>query len=153
MRLNLTGLFLVGCCFAAFGCTSKESAPAEQKAEPAAAEPKEAQPAAAEPEKTEVAAMDPAAEAKQIFQTRCTVCHGADGKGDGPGAAALNPKPRDYTNQEWQKSVTDEHLHETIVKGGQAMGLSAGMPPNPDLADKPQVVDELVKIVRSFGSK
>ncbi|MGD8607651.1 MAG: cytochrome c [Myxococcales bacterium] len=148
MRLNLTGIFLVGCCLAAFGCTSKETAPAEQKAEPAAAEP-----AAAEPEKTEVAAMDPAAEAQQIFQSRCTVCHGQNGKGDGPGAAALNPKPRDYTNEEWQKSVTDEHLHETIVKGGLAMGLSAGMPPNPDLADKPEVVDELVKIVRGFAGK
>lgn len=150
MRLNPIGLLIVGCCLAAFGCTSKETAPAEQKAESAAPEPEKTAP---EPEKTEVAAMDPAAEAQQIFQSRCTVCHGQDGKGDGPGAAALNPKPRNYTNEEWQKSVTDEHLHETIVKGGQAMGLSAGMPPNPDLADKPEVVDELVKIVRGFAGK
>jgi mono/diheme cytochrome c family protein len=150
MRLNLTGFFIVGCCLTAFGCTSKETAPAEQKAEPTAPEPAKAAP---ESEKTEVAALDPATEAQQIFQSRCTVCHGQDGKGDGPGAAALDPKPRNYTNVEWQKSVTDEHLHQTIVKGGQAMGLSAGMPPNPDLANKPEVVDELVKIVRGFSGK
>ena len=153
MRTNLVGLLIVGGCLAAFGCTSKETAPPEQEAEPAAAEPTKAEPSTPEPEKTEVAAADPAAEAKQIFENRCAVCHGQDGKGDGPGAAALNPKPRDYTSMDWQKPVTDEHLHKVIVYGGPSVGLSAGMTPNPDLESKPEVVDELVKIVRGFGGK
>jgi cytochrome c5 len=148
MRTNVVGLLIVGGCLAALGCTSKETAPAEQKAEPTKAEP-----STPEPEKTEVAAADPAAEAKQIFENRCAVCHGQDGKGDGPGAAALNPKPRDYTSREWQESVTDEHLHKVIVYGGPSVGLSAGMTPNPDLENKPEVVDELVKIVRGFEKK
>ena len=38
-----------------------------------------------------------AREAHQLFQTVCSTCHGADGKGDGSAAAMLNPKPRDYT--------------------------------------------------------
>jgi cytochrome c553 len=90
-------------------------------------------------------------ESKDIFAQRCTVCHGADGKGNGPGAAALNPKPRDYTDKNWQKSASDDQLKKIIVGGGPAIGKSPLMPPNPDLQAKPQVVDGLVAIVRQFG--
>jgi mono/diheme cytochrome c family protein len=140
------GIYIVAmlACLAAFGCTSKEAAPAEPKEEPAQAEP-----GAAEP----VAAKDPAAEAQEIFQSRCVTCHGATGKGDGPGSAALDPKPRNYTSAEWQKSVTDEHLKKIIVEGGAAVDLSPLMPPNPDLTDKPQVVDALVAVIRNFGDQ
>lgn len=34
---------------------------------------------------------------KKLFQANCISCHGATGKGDGPVAAALNPKPADLT--------------------------------------------------------
>jgi hypothetical protein len=47
--------------------------------------------------------------------------------------------------------VTDDQIRETIVKGGAAVGKSPLMAPNPDLADKPAVVDALVKKVRAFG--
>jgi mono/diheme cytochrome c family protein len=97
------------------------------------------------------AATDPKAEADQIFSQRCSVCHGADGKGDGPGAAALNPKPRNYTDAEWQKSVTDDYIAKVIVEGGAAVGKSPTMVANADLKDKPEVVKALVAKVRSFG--
>ncbi|HLZ73027.1 MAG TPA: CopD family protein [Dehalococcoidia bacterium] len=34
---------------------------------------------------------------KAIYAQNCVVCHGSTGHGDGPGAAALNPKPLDLT--------------------------------------------------------
>lgn len=148
MRIHWIHVFVVGACLAVAGCTSKENAPAEQAAEPVKAEP-----STPEAEKTELAAGDPAAEAKEIFQNRCTVCHGEHGKGDGPGSAALDPKPRNFTLVEWQESVTDEHIHKIIVYGGIAVGKSAAMPANPDLDGKPEVVDEIVKIVRSLEGK
>ena len=89
--------------------------------------------------------------ADTIFATRCAACHGTDGKGTGPAAAALNPKPRDYTSEEWQKSVTDQQISQTIVKGGQSVGKSPLMTPNPDLENRPEVVAQLVQIVRGFG--
>src|SRR6478735_6518537 len=46
--------------------------------------------------------------------------------------------------------VTDEHIKKTIVEGGASVGKSPAMAANPDLADKPDVVTELVKIVRAF---
>jgi mono/diheme cytochrome c family protein len=142
MRVKVIGL-LLGSVIGIAGCTSKDAAPAEPKAaEPApapAAEP------AAEP------ASDPVAEAQEIYKSRCTVCHGASGKGDGDGSAALDPKPRDFTSADWQKEVTDEHLTKIIVYGGAAVGKAPTMPANPDLDAKPDVVAELVKHIRSLG--
>lgn len=37
------------------------------------------------------------ADGKAIYAQNCVVCHGSTGHGDGPGAAALNPKPLDLT--------------------------------------------------------
>ena len=98
----------------------------------------------------EKATVAQSTDARELFAARCGVCHGASGKGDGPGAAALVPKPRDYTNKEWQASVTDEQLKKVIVSGGAAVGKSPAMPASPDLDGKPEL-DALVAIVRSFG--
>ncbi len=90
-------------------------------------------------------------QAQQIFSTRCSVCHGLTGHGDGPGALALDPKPRNYHDTAWQDSVTDKEIETAILYGGAAVGRSAAMVPNPDLASKPDVVAALREIVRKFG--
>lgn len=89
-------------------------------------------------------------EAQSIFELRCTPCHGPKGAGDGPGSAGLTPKPRNFTDAEWQKSVNDNHI-ETIIKfGGAAVGKSPAMPSNPDLMAKPDVVSALREVIRGF---
>ena len=93
------------------------------------------------------------AEAREIFRVRCVTCHGTDGTGSGPGAAALNPKPRNYADPVWQQATKDEDIKNIIIVGGAAVGKSPGMPSNPDLRDKPEVVNGLLEIVRSFGKK
>jgi mono/diheme cytochrome c family protein len=90
-------------------------------------------------------------EARSVFQTLCATCHGPKGLGDGQAAAALDPKPRNYTDKAWQASVTDDDLRNIIKFGGAAVGKSAVMPGAPQLKDKPEVIDELVKIIRNFG--
>ena len=109
---------------------------------------------AAPPAETATAvAANPAAEAKKYFTQNCVVCHGANGKGDGPGAANLNPKPQNYTDPKWQDKVKDDELKKAIIQGGAAVGRSPIMPAHPDLKKKPEVVDELVKVIRSFKGK
>lgn len=93
---------------------------------------------------------DVAAEARLLFKVRCATCHGAEGRGDGPGGAVLTPKPRNFTDSVWQDGVKDEQLREIIVKGGAAVGKSPGMAANPDLEKEPEVVSELVKIIRGL---
>ncbi len=93
----------------------------------------------------------PTEEARTTFKQVCATCHGENGMGDGPGAAALNPKPRNYTDKQWQASVTDDQIAKTILLGGAAVGKSPAMPAQPQLRDKPEVVAQLVRIVRTFG--
>jgi mono/diheme cytochrome c family protein len=90
-------------------------------------------------------------EAQQTFHTLCITCHGESGHGDGIAAANLNPKPRNYTDKKWQASVTDDQIRQIILNGGASVGKSPVMPASPQFKNKPGVVDELVRIVRSFG--
>jgi cytochrome c553 len=90
-------------------------------------------------------------EARKQFIGRCASCHGMEGKGDGPGSTNLNPKPRNYTDKQWQKSVTDEQIAKTIMYGGAAVGKSPIMPASPELQSKPELVTALVKVIRGFG--
>jgi mono/diheme cytochrome c family protein len=90
-------------------------------------------------------------QATQIFDERCSACHGAEGRGDGPGAAALKPKPINFHDPNWQKSVSDDQIAKAIVYGGSAVGLSNQMASNPDLEDEPEVVKALVAHVRELG--
>jgi len=106
--------------------------------------------AAAEPDSQAPSGAEAKGEAEQMFRSRCVVCHGEKGLGNGPGSTALNPKPRNYTDGTWQANVTDDQIKNVIMYGGAAAGKSPIMPASPDLQSKPEVVDELVKIVRGF---
>ncbi|HEX3035704.1 MAG TPA: cytochrome c [Thermodesulfobacteriota bacterium] len=70
---------------------------------------------------------DPA-KGKQVYTNTCASCHGQQGKGDGPAAAALDPKPRDHTGAEYMSSISDEYMFKVISQGGAAVGKSQLMP-------------------------
>lgn len=69
---------------------------------------------------------DPA-KGKEIFQTNCATCHGPEGKGNGPAAAALNPKPRNLSDAEYMSTLSNEHLIKVITEGGASVGKSPMM--------------------------
>ena len=126
-------------------------APPKAPAAPATSAPPAAPaPAAPAPPAATDSGAPISAEATNVFNTRCSICHGTTGHGDGPGAVALNPKPRSFGDPTWQAGVTDEHIAKVTVEGGPAVGLSALMVPNPDLASKPEIVKDLVRLVRVF---
>jgi mono/diheme cytochrome c family protein len=107
----------------------------------------------AKPESGPRAPVAQASEAQRMFMTVCATCHGADGSGNGPAAESLTPKPRNYTDPEWQASVTDADIKKIILEGGQANGKSPMMPAQMQLKDKPDVLNELVIIIRGFARK
>jgi mono/diheme cytochrome c family protein len=90
------------------------------------------------------------AEATKIFQTRCTPCHGATGRGDGATAKGLTPPPRDFSSAAWQSGITDENIERVITLGGMGVGKSPAMPPNPDLTAKPEIVKALRAHIRGL---
>lgn len=74
------------------------------------------------------AAKGDAAKGKETYDKLCQGCHGATGKGDGPAAAALNPKPGDMTNKAAMSKLTDKYLFDITAKGGAALQKSPLMP-------------------------
>jgi mono/diheme cytochrome c family protein len=70
-----------------------------------------------------------AANGKKLAETNCVACHGPGGKGDGAAAAALNPKPADWTSAKVQ-SESDGELFWKISNG------RGPMPPWKHLSEK-----------------
>jgi mono/diheme cytochrome c family protein len=69
------------------------------------------------------------AKGKDLFAKHCAGCHGPTGKGDGPAAAALTPKPKDLTDKAYAAGLKDQYLFDLIQKGGAAVGKSPLIPP------------------------
>jgi mono/diheme cytochrome c family protein len=63
---------------------------------------------------------------QELYSQNCASCHGDTGKGDGPAAAALDPKPRDLTDT--AANASEPYIHWVIAEGGAAANLSSSMP-------------------------
>lgn len=59
----------------------------------------------------------------ELFQTQCAACHGALGRGDGPSAASLNPRPTDLTNRLRARERSLFALHQIISNGVQGTAM------------------------------
>lgn len=57
-----------------------------------------------------------AEKAAALYKDLCASCRGIKGKGDGPPAAALNPKPKDFTDCKSMAKESDETVFK-IIKG------------------------------------
>ena len=57
---------------------------------------------------------------KKVFAANCLACHGAAGRGDGPAANALTPKPRDLSDPAIQ-SQTDGSMFWKLTEGKKPM--------------------------------
>ncbi|TGL60646.1 c-type cytochrome [Leptospira sarikeiensis] len=83
-------------------------------------------------------------EGKKLFlENGCNTCHGETGAGDGPAAASLNPKPRNYkapANQ-WKNGPTEAGVLKT---------LNNGIPSNPVMASYKFLGDEKLKKVAKY---
>jgi len=71
------------------------------------------------------------AKGKELFAAQCVACHGAEGKGDGPAASALNPHPRNFTATEgWKNGRKPTMVFKTLKEGlpPSAMASFATLP-------------------------
>ncbi|TMA13113.1 MAG: cytochrome c [Deltaproteobacteria bacterium] len=94
------------------------------------------------------AAEDPAS----LFAGICSVCHGVGGKGDGPAATGLHPKPADFTDCKVMAADSDQALLKIIKEGGQSVGRSTVMPSWKDSLSDDQI-RSLVKYIRGLCKK
>ena len=83
---------------------------------------------------------------QRLYAQRCAVCHGPDGRGNGPAAPSLIPRPRDLTLGQFKYTSTppgqppsDADLLGVLANGLQASAMPAfGDLLSPD--DLPQLV-------------
>jgi len=62
---------------------------------------------------------------KASFGVNCASCHGPKGEGDGVAAAALNPKPRNFSTDQLKNGAKVGQVFETLDKGVQGTAMIA----------------------------
>jgi len=81
---------------------------------------------------------------EKIAKINCVSCHGKKGKGDGPAAVALNPKPADWTSKRVQ-AEPDGEIFWKITTGRGAMPAWRHLPENDRWA--------VVRYIRTLAGK
>ncbi|MCK9291019.1 MAG: cytochrome c [Bacteroidales bacterium] len=67
---------------------------------------------------------------KTVYAKHCRSCHGNTGLGDGPKARNLKTHPGDFTDAQWQDSVTDGEIYYMSVIGRDEMPNYEGKIPD-----------------------
>jgi mono/diheme cytochrome c family protein len=86
------------------------------------------------------------------YDALCLICHGPGGKGDGPTARMLTPRPRDLADRRYMAGLTDRYLRDIILKGGAAVGKSPLMPPWSSQLSEADVT-HLIAYLRSLANR
>jgi mono/diheme cytochrome c family protein len=94
-----------------------------------------------------------ASKPQRIYLEKCAFCHGPDGRGNGPSAPSMIPRPRDFTQGEFKyKSTplneppTDDDLIRTVRDGLHA----SGMPYFSDILSAADIRD-VVSYIKNFS--
>lgn len=89
------------------------------------------------------------AEGSKLFhESGCATCHGASGKGDGEIAAALDPKPRNFTSYTEMARLPDLQMEQSIRSGKAGTAMPAF---GDQLNDKQ--IREIIVYLRSLYAK
>jgi high-affinity iron transporter len=83
-----------------------------------------------------------------VYRAQCAMCHGAGGRGDGPAAAMLLPKPRDLSSPDFWAGRTLESVADVVREGkpGTAMmGYQSVL--------TPEEIREVVAYLRTLGTR
>jgi mono/diheme cytochrome c family protein len=86
-----------------------------------------------------------------LYSLYCVTCHGLTGKGDGPAAVALNPRPADHSDASYMGGLSDADIYKVIKGGGMSVGKSPLMAPWGAIVNE-QGLRDLVAYVRSLSS-
>jgi len=82
-----------------------------------------------------------------VYEQRCAACHGATGGGDGPAAAAIEPRPRNFRDPDFWRGRSAEDLRRVVRDGkpGTLMAPFAGVLSDAD-------IEAVVAFLASFRS-
>jgi mono/diheme cytochrome c family protein len=72
---------------------------------------------------------------KSLYENKCQLCHGANGKGDGPAASAFSPSPGNFTDRTFWQGDPEKKIAESIRKGKGSM---------PAFTLSPEEIEEII---------
>lgn len=78
-----------------------------------------------------------------VYKSECVVCHGRQGKGDGPVAVSMKPPPANLTDTARMARLSDDSLVQIITHG------RGGMPAFKDDLE-PEQVRQVVAFIRTL---
>ncbi len=89
-----------------------------------------------------------------VYEDKCAVCHGPEGKGDGSTAEQMSPRPRNLTKGQYKirttpfgKIPTDDDLHAMLNHGYPGTTM-------PSWRHLPEVdLQSLILVLKDFGKK
>lgn len=61
----------------------------------------------------------------KVFATNCAMCHGNEGKGDGPAGQGLNPRPRNLVEGKWTQGQGMTSLFKVVTNGIPGTSMAA----------------------------
>jgi mono/diheme cytochrome c family protein len=86
---------------------------------------------------------DSAEAGAEIYEINCASCHGPGGKGDGPAAAGLDPKPASLADAHLMEDMSDGALFWRVSEGGMMEPFNSAMPAWKDTLSE----DEIWKVI------
>jgi len=86
------------------------------------------------------------------YKTYCSTCHGDTGKGDGPAAGSLDPKPASFADPKFWTTRDDAAVKKVIKEGGAAVGKSPLMIAWGNVLDDAKI-DAVIKHIKTFKGK
>ena len=89
-------------------------------------------------------------EGAPLYQEHCARCHGPEGDGEGPSAAALNPKPVHLDDGAYMNPLSNAYLRRITAEGGAAVGKSSMMPAHEGTLSAAEIRD-VVAFLRSLA--
>ena len=90
---------------------------------------------------------------QRVYAEHCAVCHGPDGRGNGPAAPSLRPRPRDFTRGIFKLKSTPQDQPPRLedVRAVIATGMpGSSMPAWQDLLSADEIT-AVAAYVRNFG--
>lgn len=93
-----------------------------------------------------------AADGAAVYKSYCAPCHGEEGRGDGPVAQSVFPKPRDFTTGAYKVRSTpsgslpsDEDIRRVITYGMPGTSMT------PWDVLEPDEIDALIPVIKGFS--
>ena len=84
---------------------------------------------------------------RDVYRIHCVMCHGETGRGDGPVANSLNPKPQSLAAS--QAGLSDGYLFWRISEGGQMKPFSSAMPTWKNILNEDEIW-EIIAFLRTI---